>query len=387
MQLHFKVYHSLKELPPSWNEMLPEDHALHSSKIGVTELANTPDIKNYYIQGFCTNNTIIFQAYSQQLQVHSGQFNLQGNALKKWFIKTSIDLVKPKLFVAGNLFRHDVRMLHFHHRAITLLDRSKIVEQSINYMMGYTKSQGLFIKDLPRNIAKYFVSKKEYQRMDSDIAMHLTIPPTWKTFEDYQNELKRKYKNRAKKTRKDFEGVTTRNLNLDEIIFYKKEMHALYLQVTDNQVVSMGELSEDYIVELKKSLGEQYQVTGFFINENDTEKMIAFSSAIIHDGVHDMNYIGFDYAYNQQYSLYFNMLFHCVECAIANQCPKLILGRTALEAKAIVGCEPDYLFTFYKLKSRFINEIVKNITARFENRLGEGWDNRHPFRAEYYEGK
>jgi hypothetical protein len=387
MHLNFKVYHSLAELPSSWNDALAEDNALHSTKIGVTELALTPDIKNYYVQGFCPNNTLVFQAYSQQLQVHSGQFNLTGNKLKQWFIRTSIDIARPKLLVAGNLFRHDVQMLQFHKRSITALDRSRIVEQAIDYMMAYTKSQGVFIKDIPKPIAKFFLTKKEYQRMDNDIAMYLDIPPHWTSFEDYQNELKRKYRNRAKSTRKSFEAVNVRNLSLEEIISYKKEMHELYKQVTKNQVVSMGELSEDFISELKKSLGETYQVTGFFIKENGAEKMIAFSSAIIHDGVHDMNYIGFDYALNQKYSLYFNMLFHCVACAIGNRCHKLLLGRTALEAKAIVGCEPDYLYTFYKLKSRFINEIVKNITARFENRLGEGWENRHPFKAEYYEGK
>ena len=387
MQLQFKVYHSLEDLPSSWDETLDIDAALHSTKIGVTELAKTPDIKNYYVAGYCPHNTIVFQAYAQQLQVHSGQFHLVGNRFKKWFIRTSIDIVRPKLLVAGNLFRHDVQMLIFHKRALSRLDRSKILDNAIDFMMDYTKSQGVFIKDIPKPIAKYFLTKKEYQRMDSDIAMHLDIPEHWKTFEDYQNDLKRKYKNRAKKTRRDFEGVKTRSLSIEEIIRYKKRMHQLYKFVTSNQVVSMGELSEDYIEELKKSMGEKYQVTGFFIEENGQEKMIAFSSAIIHDNVHDMNYIGFDYSYNQKYSLYFNMLFNCVECAIGNRCHKLLLGRTALEAKAIVGCEPDYLYTFYKLKSRFINTIVKMIASRFENTLGEGWENRHPFKAEYYENK
>ncbi len=387
MQLSFKVYHSLEELPSSWDDALLEDNALHSSKIGVTELANTPDIKHYYVQGFCPNSTLVFQAYAQQLQVHSNQFNLAGNALKKWFIRTSIDIAKPKMLVAGNLFRHDVQMIQFYKRSVTALDRSRIVEQAINYMMKYTKSHGVFIKDIPKQIAKYFLTKKEYQHMDNDISMHLDIPTSWQSFDDYQNALKRKYRNRAKSTRKNFGDLSVRTLSLEEIVSYKKEMHGLYKQVTKNQVVSMGELGEDFIAELKKSLVEKYQVTGFFIHENDKEKMIAFSSAIIHDGVHDMNYIGFDYSLNQKYSLYFNMLFHCVECAIGNRCSKLLLGRTALEAKAIIGCEPDYLYTFYKLKSRFLNEIVKNITKRFETRLGEGWENRHPFKADYYEGK
>jgi len=385
MQLQFNVYHSVADLPASWDETLAAESPLHSSKIGVTELANTPDIKNYYVCGYCPNNHLIFQAYAQQLQVHSGQFNLQGNQIKKWLIKKSIDLIKPKMLVAGNLFRHDVYMLEFHKLSLNRLDRSLILDQAIDYMMQYTDSQGVFLKDIPKPIAKYFLTQKEYQRIDSDISMYLNIPAHWKTFDDYQNDLKRKYRNRAKLTRKSFEKIVPRTLSLEEIIQHKKTMHALYKQVTDNQVVSMGELSEDYIHELKKSLGGQYQVMGFFLPE-ENNKMIAFSSAIVHDEVHDMNYIGFDYAYNQTYSLYFNILFNCVQCAIGNGCKRLLLGRTALEAKAIVGCEPDYLFTFYKLKSRFINQIVKNITARFENRLGEGWQNRHPFKAEYYEG-
>ena len=105
--------------------------------------------------------------------------------------RTSIDIVTPKLFVAGNLFRHDAQMLVFHKRALSRLDRSKILDNAIEYMMKYTKSQGVFIKDIPKPIAKYFTTKKDYQGMESDIAMHLDIPERWKTFDDYQNELKR----------------------------------------------------------------------------------------------------------------------------------------------------------------------------------------------------
>lgn len=390
MDLRFKVYHSLADLPATWDEKLPESHALHSSKIGVTELAHTSDIINYYVEGFCPQNQLVFQAYCQQLSIRSKHFNLAGNGIKKWLIQNTIDLIKPKMLVAGNLFRHDVHMLHFHKRSLSRLDRSKILEDAIDYMVTYSKSHGAFIKDVPHEIATYFINKKEYQRMENDISMRLAIPASWQSFDDYQNELKRKYKNRAKKTRAEFKGIIPRILNLEEIRTAKKEMHALYKQVTHNQVVSMGELGEDYIAELKKSLGDQYQVTGFFLpaaTTHDKDKMIAFSSAIIHDGVHDMNYIGFDYAYNQQYSLYFNLLFNCVECAIGNRCHQLLLGRTALEAKAIIGCEPDYLFTFYRLKSTVLNALVQNISKRFETRLGEGWENRHPFRASYYEHK
>jgi hypothetical protein len=57
---------------------------------------------------------------------------------------------------------------------------------------------------------------------------------------------------------------------------------------------------------VKKALNNNYKVCGYFF-ENE---LVAFSSAIEHDGEYDMNYIGFDYALNNQLHLYFNILFH-----------------------------------------------------------------------------
>jgi hypothetical protein len=145
-------------------------------------------------------------------------------------------------------------------------------------------------------------------------------------------------------------------------------------------MVSMGILNPDFFVQLKRKMPAQYKVFGFFYEE----KLVAFSSVIIHDHDYDMNYIGFDYAMNQQLNLYFNILFHCVEMAIANDCTKLTLGRTAIEAKAIMGCVPDYRYSFYKLRNVVVNWFYKMVAGYFSEKQGEKWKDRHPFKSGFY---
>ena len=92
-----------------------------------------------------------------------------------------------------------------------------------------------------------------------------------------------------------------------------------------------------------------------------------------------MFYIVFDYSRNDSLQLYFNILFFSVEQAIRMGKKKLILGRTALEAKARIGCKPVYLSTFLYIK----NPLVRNLMLRAQQSIAanEGeWENRHPFK-------
>jgi hypothetical protein len=98
-----------------------------------------------------------------------------------------------------------------------------------------------------------------------------------------------------------------------------------------------------------------------------------------------MNYIGFDYAINQSHSIYFNILFHCLEQAILSGSHTLVLGRTALEAKAILGCEPAYQYGFYKLRHPIVNWFFKKVSAGFREQIGEKWKDRHPFKSQFYQ--
>jgi hypothetical protein len=217
--------------------------------------------------------------------------------------------------------------------------------------------------------------------MQDDISMEINLPAHWQSLSDYEKDLKHKYLQRSKKMRKSYGDIQARELNMAELQQYSRDIFKLYQQVTRRQIVSMGMLNEHFFIELKKALKDEYRVCGFFLDG----KLIAFSSAIRHGRIYDMNYIGIDYQYNQSHHLYFNILFHCLESAILANSSKLILGRTAIEAKAIMGCTPDYRFSFYKLRNVIVNWFYQRVSKYFSESQGEKWKDRHPFKSMVYE--
>ncbi len=92
-----------------------------------------------------------------------------------------------------------------------------------------------------------------------------------------------------------------------------------------------------------------------------------------------MFYIGFDYERNAALSLYFNILYFSIEQAIAHEKEKLNLGRTALEAKARLGCTPRYLPTFLFVRNFCIRALV-NSKINMQHEQEGAWEERHPLK-------
>ena len=68
-----------------------------------------------------------------------------------------------------------------------------------------------------------------------------------------------------------------------------------------------------------------------------------------------------------------------MEQTIAQGKNKLILGRTALEAKARLGCKPKYLSTYLHIPNKVLRTFVNSIQENVKE--GEGaWENRHPLK-------
>lgn len=377
MSLRFEHYTHYQDLPEMWNQLLPANHALHSSLIAHTQEANCENLNYYYVLTL-ENNQLVMLSYFQCLHIKTSHFNCKDNAFQQLTLQTIIHTVKPSLLVAGNLFRHDTSFFYFGEH-VPYENRAEIYLKTIDYVVAACKPTGVFVKDLPITLAKFVTEASTYTRMENDISMYLNLPAHWSNINDYEKELKRKYAQRYKKVRKQSDKLTVRELTKAEIEANKEVIYALYRQVSDKQLVSMGKLSVDFFATLKDKLGDSYRVFAWY----DQSEMLAFSSVILHDDIYDMNYIGFDYDRNQEYSLYFAILLHCVEQSIARSCTKLILGRTALEAKAIVGCKAEYMNGFYKMRNPLINKVFQIISKRFQHQLGESWKERHPFKTTY----
>lgn len=380
MAIRFVVFDHISKLPAEWRDFSNIKTTMQAEYIGVQDAASIENLKSYYLIGY-EQEQAVFIAYFQLLSVKPKHFNLGEKKVQQFFLDRALQIVKPTLLVAGNLFRHDDDFFQFSETIHQPEQRATCYRLSVDHMIAHTNASGIFLKDVPQEIATNILQDESYHGMEEDVSMEIRIREHWHSLADYDKDLKHKYLQRSKKMRKSFEGVKIRELNVDEIQTYQDAIFDLYLQVTQKQIVSMGMLNADFFVQLKKALKNNYRVCGFFLDDT----LIAFSSAILHHDIYDMNYIGINYAYNQSHHLYFNILFHCLESAIVSKSSKLILGRTALEAKAIMGCTPEYRYSFYKLRNVVVNWFYQRVAKYFSEARGDKWKERHPFKSTFYQ--
>lgn len=370
-----QLFEHTSQLPKEWNDHVPLSHFLHSEQLALTEQSHLPDISYLYAIISKENKTIAL-AYFQLLHIkpyHLDDSRLSSLQRAGWnvFSKT----LNPKLLVAGHLFRHDICSF-FCFNAPSYFETYLAYDAAIEAAMRKSCASAVLVKDMPKHLITYFQHyAPQYLLLRNDILMEMQINPEWQEMKDYEKSLKHKYAQRFRKVRKHWEELTIKELDVAETEKYKTQIFQLYQQVIQKQQVRLGYISEEYIPLLKKEFEQEFHI--WMAYEHD--RPVAFFSAWSKGDVFDMFYIGFDYASNEQLQLYFNILFFSVEQSIRFQKKKLILGRTALEAKARIGCKPVYLSTFLYIK----NPVVRNIMLRLQQEVvnGEGeWENRHPFK-------
>jgi len=92
-----------------------------------------------------------------------------------------------------------------------------------------------------------------------------------------------------------------------------------------NSSFQFGSLKAESFVNLKRNLGSDFIIKGFFLGS----ELVGFSSSFIFNSILDANYVGIHYELNQEYAIYQRMLYDYIELAIERNCGKLQFGRTA----------------------------------------------------------
>lgn len=365
---------STDALPPEWNALVPGGHFLQSTSLRLYEDAQLPDVSFSYVLAY-RGGEAVAAAYFQTLSIRAHHLNidaLKGWQRRAWRAFTAASC--PRLLVSGHLFRHDVRAL-YKHPDLETFEAFKIFRAAVEEAARKAGASAVLIKDPPESMLTYFQQfAPEYLLLRADVSMEMAVRPEWETFADYEKALKHKYAQRVRNVRKAVVGLTFRELDAAEVETRKGELYALYRQVTERQPVRLGYLSPELLPVLKRE-NAALRVWGIF----EYEKLVAFASGWARPDAFDMFYIGFDYTENARLQLYFNILFFAVERAIVLRAPRLILGRTALEAKARLGCKPRYLQTYLYIRNPVLRAWVARMQGRFSAGEGE-WESRHPFK-------
>lgn len=233
----------------------------------------------------------------------------------------------------------------------------------------------ILLKDFkqPLEPQSLYASEK-YSEFQVEPNLIVDIPQGVDSINSYIELFSKKYRNRAKTIFKKFEGIAVRELTLEEIKRCEADIYSLYENIFENAKFKLIKLPGNYFSSVKASYPGSFKVKGLFLDE----KLVAFNSCfLLADNSLEAHYIGFDYALNNQYDLYQNILYMMIGEAIANRLGRVNLGRTAAEIKTTVGAKPQNLICYIKPQ----NTISRIIQKPFISFLQPAeWIPRNPFK-------
>ena len=248
------------------------------------------------------------------------------------------------------------------------VSKTKIMAQigaALDTVAANTKPlHAIFIKDFKAKSLKntrQFLNFS-YTEIKVEPNMIIQLLPEWKTFEDYKNILKSKYRVKANKADTKSSALETRLFTEHDFETYKDELQALYQNTIANANFNAQVLNLDTYIHLRQTFKDDFIVKAYFLDH----KLVGFLTALVNKNTLDAHFIGLNYALNKSLAIYPRILNDYVRLGIEKQVSSINLGRTASEIKTTIGANPLELSCYIKHKNPFINALIKPFFRRIK---------------------
>lgn len=376
MYYNFKIFNSTKELPEEWNSIIGQHNIMLSEEYFRVLEESKPTNMKYSFVGFFSDEDLIGGALFQYLNFIEHKSFQKGemlcsirNFLAKQLSK-DVMILGNNMLTGQNSFYFDASKIPT-EKAILLLNEAS---KGVSNVFG--KTSLVIYKDYQKSFLKNFDEEefKSFYRFSVQPNMILNIKPDWKSFEDYSNDLSKKYRARLKSAKKKIDGIQKIELDILSIKKYQNEMNILYQNVAENAPFNTFFLKENHFESMKQNLQKNFKVFGYFFSE----KLIGFYTLILNNNDIDTYFLGYDKEIQKEKQIYLNMLFDMTEFGISNQFKRIVFGRTALEIKSTIGAEPVEIFGLIKHNNKAINPFMEKIFKSLNPKVD--WIQRKPFK-------
>jgi hypothetical protein len=201
-----------------------------------------------------------------------------------------------------------------------------------------------------------------YSEIKVEPNMIIDLKPEWKTFEDYKNILKSKYRVKSNKADSKSSALEARLFSKNDFETYKHELQALYQNTIDKASFNAQVLNLNTYGYLRAYLKEDFILKGYFLDN----KLVGFLTALVKDQKLDAHFIGLDYTLNKAHAIYPRILNDYIRIGIEKKVSSINLGRTASEIKTTIGAQPLELSCYIKHKNPVLNSLVKPFFRRIK---------------------
>ncbi|WP_367754985.1 GNAT family N-acetyltransferase [Flavobacterium sp. WC2430] len=376
----FQIYSSSKNLPIGWDSLVVDNIFLSSDYLSVLESSAPTNMDCHFI-GLFQDQELVGAALSQFINLSEvSSFGERDHCLKTVIRNLVFKNLSSKVLVIGNNMLTGQNSYRFNEKlpvaeGLILLEKASEELKKIFNQKGLKIHLTIFKDFANQEIQNFKIPEyNPFFNFSTQPNMVFYIQESWNIFDDYINDLSKKYRDQYKRARKKATTITKKKLSLEEIKEYNIRIHELYMNVAKNAPFNTFYLPENHFEEFKKALKDQFLFYGYFIDN----ELIGFNTLIKNGKDIDTYFLGYDEKHQREKMLYLNMLYDMIGYSINKGYKRIIFARTALEIKSSVGAKPIKMYGLMKHSNPFINLFVSKTFSYFEPVMK--WQERNPFK-------
>jgi Acetyltransferase (GNAT) domain len=185
------------------------------------------------------------------------------------------------------------------------------------------------------------------------------LRPSFGSLKEYSTALRTHYRKQVNRSIRKLDrlgaGIAVLTDPQEILKAYTPEVHALYLGVVARADLKLEILPIDFFRQLTaRSSGEVELIVFQF-----EARIVAFGWCLHAGDDYHTLYAGFDYHFNDEFDLYFNLIYAALDRALQKRSSKIYFGQTADAFKVRLGCYPEPLYVFAKGCGPIMSRMVR----------------------------
>jgi predicted N-acyltransferase len=360
-QYSAKVFNTVDAIPAQdWSSLNTQNNTYFSTDFLNAFETSNPKITFKYIVIYDKLNAIgLANIQIISLSIDAILKNIKISNTAKRIFRFFLCNYPLKIMFCGNVF------LSGEHGIILSQDIDKkkaflVISKAIKNLSSLKENRPLhavFVKDFYQeslHITDHLLDYN-YVKMPVEPNMIFKLNSNWKTFQDYTDDLKSKYRVKVNKADKTSSSLTAKLFNEDDFKVYKEELQQLYENTISNADFNAQVLNLNTYIKLRALYKDDFIVKAYFYEEN----LVGFLSALDNNNHLDAHFIGLDYELNKTNAIYPRILNDYVRLGIERQVSQINFGRTASEIKSTIGAIPENLVCYTRHRHNVINKLLQ----------------------------
>ena len=376
----FSIYQTVQQLPLEWNGLASSNIFLTTKYFEVLEASAPHNMSCFYV-GVFNNERLVGVALSQFLDLNKLESFGERDKCMKTTVRNFLfrNFCSHVLFIGNNMLTGQNAF-----RFSDTIDSKEAIHQlylASNEIKNTLKKRKkkvhiTTIKDFEPADCSLFQAAEfdSFYKFSTQPNMVFCSCEHWFSFDDYVNDLSKKYRDQYKRCRKKAEGIHKQKMSLNDIISHEETIYELYHHVAKNAPFNTFFLAQNHFSVLKEKLQDQFLFYGYFENG----KLIGFNTLIKNGSQMDTYFLGYDENVQREKMLYLNMLYDMIAYSINKGFKEIVFARTALEIKSSIGAKPEEMFGFIQHSNPLINKKMEQLFCYLEPK--KEWNERNPFK-------